>query len=300
MGERIAGESEYILFCDESEKKGRYYSNFYGGLLVGASCYQSVSSRLNAKKHELNLLSEVKWDKVTERYLDKYLDLMHLFFDELNAGSFKVRIMFQQNAAMHHEILGQHSQVDCFKLYYQFIKHAFGFAHIDVPQDPIHLRIYLDEISDTRERLMQFKGYIHALQDSHEFREKHIFIRPEDITEVSSHDHVLIQCLDIVLGAIVFRLNEKHREIPVGQKHRGKRTIAKEKLYKAILTRVRLVRPNFNIGVSTGHDGKLSNRWHMPYRHWSFVPADSEFDSRRTKRVGKRKTPSDLHIDSDA
>jgi hypothetical protein len=300
MGDQIVRELEYILFCDESEKKGKYYSNFYGGLLIGASRFQSVNANLQAKKIELNLLGEVKWDKVTERYLEKYVELIHHFFDEMTAGSLKMRIMFRHNAATYHEVLGQHSQIDYFKLYYQFIKHAFGFSHIDSPDHAIHLRIYLDEISDTRERLTQFKGFIHALQYSHEFRERRICIRPEDITEVSSHDHVLLQCLDIVLGAIAFRLNEKHREIPAGRSRRGKRTIAKERLYKEILARIRAIRPNFNIGVSTGNDGDLRNRWHMPYRHWSFVPTDGQFDGTRTKRVKNKKTPSDLDIDSDA
>jgi hypothetical protein len=31
---------------------------------------------------------------------------------------------------------------------------------------------------------------------------------------------VLAQCLDIVLGAIAFRLNDKHKEIPDGQNRR--------------------------------------------------------------------------------
>jgi hypothetical protein len=60
-------EKEYIIFCDESEKEGKYYSNFYGGLLVGASQYESITKRLNAVKQELNLFGEVKWEKVTER-----------------------------------------------------------------------------------------------------------------------------------------------------------------------------------------------------------------------------------------
>ncbi len=45
----------------------------------------------------------------------------------------------------------------------------------------------------------------------------------------------------------------------------NKKTIAKEKLYKRILTGIREIHPNFNIGVSTGlHDW---NTWAIPYRH---------------------------------
>ena len=31
-----ATEKEYLVFCDESDASGRFYSNFYGGVLVGA------------------------------------------------------------------------------------------------------------------------------------------------------------------------------------------------------------------------------------------------------------------------
>lgn len=58
-------EKEYIIFCDESDREGRYYSNFYGGVIVGASNYERITRLLNEKKSELNLFGEVKWAKVT-------------------------------------------------------------------------------------------------------------------------------------------------------------------------------------------------------------------------------------------
>ena len=30
-------DKEYIIFCDESDVAGKYYSNFYGGVLVGSA-----------------------------------------------------------------------------------------------------------------------------------------------------------------------------------------------------------------------------------------------------------------------
>lgn len=101
--------------------------------------------------------------------------------------------------------------------------------------------------------------------------------------EIRSHDHVLAQCLDIVLGAMAFRLNDKHREKLPGTKRRGKRTVAKEALYKTILAEIRCIRPGFNIGVSTSSQGNPHNRWSAPYLHWSFVPAKSEMREEFTK-----------------
>lgn len=96
-------------------------------------------------------------------------------------------------------------------------------------------------------------------------------------------DHDILQCLDVVLGSIQFRLNDKHKEIPLGAKRRGKRTIAKEKLYKHINGRIREIYPGFNIGISTGVKGDKSNRWKHPYRHWLFLPANKKVDFEKTK-----------------
>lgn len=89
-------EREYIIFCDESDKYGRFYSSFYGGLIVGASQYEAVTQRLNTTKTRLNLFGEIKWAKVTQRYLSKYQELLDAFFDEIAAKTAKVRIMFRQ------------------------------------------------------------------------------------------------------------------------------------------------------------------------------------------------------------
>lgn len=68
-------EKEYIIFCDESEQEGRFYSTFFGGVIVGASQYERVTRTLDAVKHAQHLFGEIKWEKVTERYLLKYQEV---------------------------------------------------------------------------------------------------------------------------------------------------------------------------------------------------------------------------------
>ena len=86
-----------------------------------------------------------------------------------------------------------------------------------------------------------------------------------------------MQCLDIVLGAMAFRLNDMHKEKRPDTNRRGKRTIAKEKLYKHINKKIREIRSNFNIGISTGIDGDHQNRFIHVYRHWLFIPSSSRY-----------------------
>jgi len=277
-------DKEFILFCDESDRRGKYYSNFYGGVITGSSQYQRLTDLLNNKKADLNLYQEVKWEKVTEQYLEKYMELIRVFFEEVARGNLRIRIMFRQNAHLPQRLSYQQVDWEYYLLYYQFVKHGFGLEHAE---ENIRLRLYFDKFPDTAEKSEQFKGFLLGLTKTKKWHT--IDIKKEDITEVRSHDHVLLQCLDVVLGAMSFRLNDKHKEVPKGAKKRGKRTIAKEKLYKVILTEIRNIRPGFNIGVSTRTQA-LSDRWKIPYMHWAFIPSDEAFDSTLTKpRHKKRK-----------
>lgn len=279
-------DKEYIIFCDESETKGRYYSNFYGGLLVGSSQYDRLTRLFDDLKASLNLHGEVKWSKVTEAYLEKYRTLVEALFQELQAGNLKIRLMFRQNAHIATGLSEEQIEGAYFRLYYQFIKHAFGLKYRDGNEAPVALRLYFDAFPATREAVQQFKGYIHALGQSPEFSLAGIFLKAEDITEVRSHEHVLLQMLDIVLGAMNFRLNDLHKQKPEGKARRGKRTVAKEKLYKMILGEIRKLHPRFNIGVSTGSPEGLAQRWSQPYRHWQFIPSQFRYDTTQTKRKG--------------
>jgi hypothetical protein len=275
-------DKEFILFCDESDKRGKYYSNFYGGVMVGSSQYQRITDRLNYKKAELNLYQEVKWEKVSEPYLEKYKELIRTFFEEIALGNLRVRIMFRQNAHLPKRLNRTQVDWEYYLLYYQFVKHAFGLEH--TPEN-IRLRLYFDKFPDTDEKSEQFKGYLMGLTKSQTWRA--IDIKKEDITEVDSRDHVLLQCLDIVLGSISFRLNDKHKEIPTGSHKRGKRTIAKEKLYKSILTEIWKIRPRLNIGMST-RTNNIAERWSLPYMHWAFVPKEEVYDASLTKPRAKK------------
>jgi hypothetical protein len=272
---------EYVLYCDESIRDGPYYSNFYGGALIAASHLENVRSKLQRAREDLNLHGEVKWQKVTSPYLEKYKRLMDCFFDEIAAGRVKVRIMFRQNARKARGLTPVQVAESYYRLYYQFIKHAFGFARVPKHSGPIALRVYFDQFPDTGEQVARFRGFILGLNKSKAFRSVQLSIRESDLTEVRSHDHVILQCLDIVLGAMAFRLNDLHKAIPKGKRRRGARTVAKERLYKHIHSRICAMKPRFNIGITTG--GSPADRWAQPYLHWAFLPKDHEYDADLTK-----------------
>ena len=272
---------EYVIYADESAKRGPYFANFYGGALVRSADLLPVQRSLRATASGLGLTAEIKWQKVSGGYLDRYLQLMDAFFDLVAQDQVKVRVMFTQ---MRHVPIGltpAHVEEAYYILYYQFIKHAFGLRY-SPPGELTRLRIYLDELPDSRDLADGFKARLHGLERWSGFREAKLRVPPDQIAEVRSHEHIILQCVDVVLGAMQFRLNDKHKAKPPGKRQRGARTIAKEKLYKHINRRIRDIYPNFNVGASTG-TGPLSDRWNDPYRHWLFIPRNHRIDGTRTK-----------------
>lgn len=208
---------ELIIYCDESDSKGKYYSNFYGGLLVDSKNIPHVKQILDEKKIDLNLFNEVKWSKITENYKENYIQLIDTLFDLLEAGLLKIRVMFTQNRLQPNALTDYHHEI-----------------------------------------------------------------------EIESDAHSILQCLDIVLGGIQFRLNDKHLEKPEGGRFRGKRTIAKEQVYKHINARIRKIYPGFHIGCTTSRREKSQNIWCDSYRHWCFKPKNHNVDENRGKNRTKK------------
>ncbi|MDY3511569.1 DUF3800 domain-containing protein, partial [Riemerella anatipestifer] len=208
--------------------------------------------------------------------LQSYVQMMNVFFELIKNNTIKVRIMFTDNRFLTQDLPREYHKKEYHLLYYQFLKHAFGLSYIN-SDIPIDLEIFFDELPDKKQKNEDFKKFVYGIQFLPNFISSKINIKKEAIYEVDSKKHLLMQCLDVVLGAIAFRLNDMHKEKPVGSRRRGKRTIAKEKLYKHINKKIREIRPNFNIGITTGTDGDLLNRFLHPYRHWLFIPKNASY-----------------------
>jgi hypothetical protein len=211
---------------------------------------------------------------VTEQWLPGYERMITAFFDVIRAGDVRMRVMFRASDATATQSRAQRDD-SYFKLYYQFIKHAFGLAHVPDRKDGTRLRLFFDQFPHTREKVTQFKGFLCALPDAAAVRHAKLHLSPDHITEVNSKEHVLLQCVDVVLGAMTFRLNEMHLVKPEGQRQRGKRTVAKDRLYRHTLVEICTLKPAFNPKISTAAQPFPDGRWSMPYRHWLFVPQSS-------------------------
>lgn len=86
-------KKQYVIYADESHRKGKYFGDFYGGALVNYEEFEKISGKLNAKKKELGLFQKVKWTNVTEQYLSKYLKFINYFFEFVIPNKIKIRIL---------------------------------------------------------------------------------------------------------------------------------------------------------------------------------------------------------------
>lgn len=64
---------EYFIYCDESLSRGQLFSHFYGGVLVRSVDYDHIREALDSRKHELNLMGEIKWTKVSLNYFKEFI-----------------------------------------------------------------------------------------------------------------------------------------------------------------------------------------------------------------------------------
>lgn len=280
----------YLIYCDESDERGRFYSNFYGGCILRASDRQAIEQELNVVKAAHDLRGELKWTKISAYNEDRYTAFVDKVFDFIESGLIKMRVMFTQNINRPRQLEDYQIGNEYFLLYYQFIKHAFGLRFCNPErQTSVTVSVFLDDVPDTREKLDNFKNYLSGLSDFPVFHRNRIMIPKSEITDIKSDDHVILQAVDVVLGSMQFRLNDLHKAKPEGARVRGKRTRAKERVYKHINARIRRIYPNFNIGTSTGQADGPSSKWLHPYRHWCFMPADAVQDRTKGKRAGLKQ-----------
>lgn len=252
--------TRYIIVSDESTRKGKNFSYFLGGCILKENEYDRVSFTLNAIKNSYNL-HEIKRQKINEYNVDKYIAIIETFFDYIKAGVIRARIMYAPNNQLNEF---RNGQIDTYeKFYYIFIKNAFSLFEA---QENIFLRLYLDELPESLQKNNILKSYLSngllKLSFSEATNNK-VLLYKSRIEEVNSENHVILQCIDVVLGVIDFYLNTTIEE------RQSKRGQAKMKLMEIILKNINYICPNFSFAKSTGYF-KTYKSWLAPYKHLVF------------------------------
>lgn len=113
--------------------------------------------------------------------------------------------MFTNNEFVKPDLKEEHLENEYLLLYYQFLKHSFGLRFLNANDDN-HLRTVLRQNSRTHEAVRNSK--IIGTSVSAWFLDANIKISEQQISEVDSKNHVIMQYLDVVLGAMSSKLNK--------------------------------------------------------------------------------------------
>jgi len=271
---------KYHIYCDESDKRGKKYSFFYGALIVKEGDLVEVEDFLLKRKTDdkgLPYISELKWYKisdsnwklnVTERFLDGLFQL-------INQGKIKIRISFCQNKYMIDK--GKTEEELFFLLYYQALKNNFCIFN-DV------VKLNLDNLPfQQKEKLLQFNNFL----------KNNTKIPNGEFNQINSENCILTQAIDLIIGGICFKLNEKDKDKINGRI--GNRTKAKIRIYQFLSKKIRDLSPStiykyFNIGIET--NGRDFNRLlNDKYRHKILIAKEKmeEYRSDRKEWLSKKR-----------
>ena len=284
----------YFIWTDESDSTGKYYANFYGGILIQSEHYEEVLQRLSAIVKEVGLeTEEIKWQKVNEYTEERYKRIVDVLFELLGEGKAKIRIFFRHRQFEPVGLSNEQRRKDYPKLYYQFIKNDFGLVFSNPKNKNIRVRLLIDDMPLKGQDKEEFLKAIYHLNELKTFQKANIHINDGDVAEINSKKHLPLQVMDVMLGSMCFRLNDKHKERGIDGK-RAKRNIVKERLYKYIRTKIWELHPGFNIGVTTPIT-KQSDLWERPYLHWNFVPKNFKKNEELTKHHKTETAPYNLH-----
>lgn len=161
-----------LVYCDESADKGQFYSHFYGGAAVDERKHDRITQELAATCAALNMQGEVKWTKIGDGHVDRYCALMDKLFEFISNREIKVRVMFMQNIYEAKDLEEYHLDNQYFLLYYQFIKHAFGFQFCNPNRDAdTQIVLLFDKLPESPNKCSIMKDYLAGLGDFPPFRE---------------------------------------------------------------------------------------------------------------------------------
>ena len=252
-------KSEYVIFCDESTQKGKNLSNFYGGAILKFSDLEAINKKLDEIKNSLNL-NEIKRQNVSLQYLDKYKVFLNTFLDYVEQGKIKIRIVFSETQDLTQT--QENKKYRYSKFYYIFIKHAFGLSKL--PKTKTNLRLYFDQLPVNIGDNQEFKKHIWNLQYTKPLKDK-IRISKDNIVDIDSKKHPIIQGVDLITGIMDFYANDFDNSKPLGN-----RGTAKIELYKLIIDRINKINPNYFLNVDYFEylDNKVA--WKSKYLHCQF------------------------------
>src|SRR5208282_4360992 len=192
------------IYTDESRQSADRYM-ITGGLALSHSATQDFSAELESFRHAFLMFNEFKWTKVSRAKLGHYQTLMDIFFRRMLAGQVCFHCMIVDKHILDFQTHHAGDRDRAFSvLYYNLLLHAFarryGFNY--------KLRAYLD-YNDSKTSQDKLKEILNWGFDARYRPFTHPF---DKLHRVDSKKFDLIQVADVILGAIGWHKNDRHKK----------------------------------------------------------------------------------------
>lgn len=282
----------YEIYADEAWTHGgqplnRYWCLF-GGIFGSEPALERLNTELKQIKASHGIKGEVKWTNVTAKNIVCCQDMIDCLFRHLRSSDIKYRQQFLDRALVRIPVPGEVPVTDLtvqFKLFYQFLKHAFGLRFMPTSQSGnITLLIRLDNHSSIKHKddLSDFVEHLPTFWGRNDLNIKVSFI--------NSAKHERLQICDLLMGAAGFHGNKiyKRRKPAQGgmpaQRGMTEKQKLKASLAKHVYNHLRKLDSEcrgsqaFNWFETTGLKGNQNNRYEYKIRIWKFKPSQYQRD----------------------
>lgn len=184
---------QYNIYCDESchLENDRMTAMVLGAIWCPNENRQSLSRKIKELKKMYGFTPnfEIKWTKVSLGKLDFYQKIVDLFFDEASLNFRAVVVPDKQK--LNHGHFRQNHDDFYYKMWYVLLNRLIAPEHI--------YRIYID-IKDTQGQKKVEKLHKVLCNANYDFDRSII----HSIEQVQSHDVVLLQMADLLIGALSY------------------------------------------------------------------------------------------------
>lgn len=183
----------YNIYCDESchlENDGEK-AMVLGGVWCPESKKDEIFRRIREFKveHGLTKRFEIKWNKVSKRKQDFYMDIINYFFDNSDLH-FRV-LVIPDKQALRHEQFGHNHDEFYYKMYFNMLKTLF--------EPDCGYNIYID-IKDTRGQKKVDKLHEVLCNNHYDFNRNLI----RKVQQVRSEEVELVALADLLIGAVSY------------------------------------------------------------------------------------------------
>ena len=178
---------EYVVYCDESRHTSNSHNTFMaiGGLWLPRAEKRLLTRRFRDLCHSLDIHSEVKWSKVSDKYLEKYRRLVDFFFDE---QAFRFRVIVVEHAKIRFdEYHNGNAELGFYKFYYLMLA-----KWIEAKNSYLVLLDFKQNKDATHYAKLRETLAAGAPPDA----------RISDLTVIDSHVSPLAQLCDLLTGAV--------------------------------------------------------------------------------------------------